>query len=67
MLHVALSLRIMKVIVTYDYLICGPSVARNLQKKIPNNFCKYTLVIPVHALEMYVNPCKSEFGGYFNV
>ena len=51
----------MKVIVTYDYLICGPSVARNL------NFCKCTLVIPVHALEMYVNPCKSEFGGYFNV
>ena len=37
------------------------------KKKIPNNFCKCTLVIPVHALEMYVNPCKSEFGGYFNV
>ena len=36
-------------------------------KKIPNRFCKCTLVIPVHAVETYVNPCKSEFGGYFNV
>ena len=44
-------MRIMKVIRTYDYLICEPLVARNL-------FCKCTLVIPVHALETYVTHAR---------
>ena len=36
------------------------------KKSNTGSFCKCTLVIPVHASETYVNPYKSEVGGYFN-